>query len=179
MVQGWVEDTNGEDDGECSSVLAGLHINPINIHKQHHHIDNLHEAANLMERQRVLIPLELQKLSDRLSTEDIELVRLVEQLHEADVCVLVLEFTGLVISADVEADLWQQVAAIFDFENFATVNLFSLVVILGLFFDGLVFLLIENLCIFVSDLEQGIVVGLDVHVVVGVGAGPLIIIKGV
>ena len=132
-----------------------------------------------MELQRVLIPLELQKLRDRLSTEDIELVRLVEQLHEADVCVLVLEFTGLVISADVEADLWQQVAAIFDFENFATVNLFSLVVILGLFFDGLVFLLIENLCIFVSDLEEGIVVGLDVHVVVGVGAGPLIIIKGI
>jgi len=136
-----------------------------------------------MELQRVLIPLELQKLRDRLSTEDVELVRLVEQLHEADVCVLVLEFTSLVFiyvySADVEADLRQQVAAIFDFENFATVNLFSLVVVLGLFFDGLVFLLIENLCIFVSDLEEGIVVGLDVHVVVGVGAGPLIIIKGV
>ena len=108
MVEGRVENADGEEDRV--QLLLGLvalrvDVDRVDVDEHHDDVEDLHEAADLVEREAVLFPLEVEQLGDRVGREDLELVRLVQQLHKANVRVHVLLRPARLSLPNVEADL--------------------------------------------------------------------------
>lgn len=102
-------------------VAAGVNVYGVYVDEHHNYVEDLHQATNLVEGETILLPFKVEQLTNGVGCKYGQLLRLIQQLHEPDVGISILNLSRRILF-HVEAHLRKKVDAIPDLVNFTAVD---------------------------------------------------------